>query len=271
MGSQIKFYEKNYIDIDNELGAISASDTVATNDGQLGVNFLRNRNNRSGWITNDSDDTAITQLIFNIGDIKPVDTIALIGHNFKEYDIRYIDSFGAFIDLLTETNDAKENTILEFEEIQTSAIYLRIYATQVANEDKRMNQTIITNKFGVGQLEGYPVIKNPRFDKNRKVSNMLSGKLYIAESLGGFSCSLDVESYNSDRDTSLFEDFYETRRSLLVNLSGGDEDQFLFKRNGYLNSNFFLMRPVNNYQPEWDKGVYTTGIKFSMKLEEVVK
>ena len=54
MSGQIKFYRKSHIDFDRINPEITVTDSVATNDGQEFINFLRNRNNNSGWNTSGS-------------------------------------------------------------------------------------------------------------------------------------------------------------------------------------------------------------------------
>ena len=89
--SQVKFFNKNHIDLDRPNPVLSVVDAVALNDGAAYLKYLRNRNNNSGWNTTGSTDAANTQLLFELFDLQKVDVVMLVVHNFKNYLIEYWD------------------------------------------------------------------------------------------------------------------------------------------------------------------------------------
>ena len=99
---------------------------------------------------------------------------------------------------------------------------------------------------------------------------MLSGKRNIVESLGSFEVQLDVASWRTENDLSLMENIYFKRQGVLLWLCGGDETQFSTVRMGYRLEDFYLVRPVSDYEPEYNKGLYKSGLQFSIKLAESV-
>lgn len=269
---QIRFFKKNKIDLSNTLASITVTDAIATNDGAAFVNFLRNRNNTSAWVTTGSDDAALTELVFDMTDERDVDTLILVDHNLKAYTIQYFNgaTFVDFSTTIAETVNTKDTTFHQFDKVTTSKIKLIIQGTFVADADKFIKQFIVTEKLVTGQLKGWPVIRRPRLNTNKKVAVMLSGKVNVTESIGGFSMDLQVRHWSIDSDLNIVEEIYLGRRGVLVWLSAGAEEQFQFKRIGYRNKDIFLMRATNDYGPEFVSGVYVNGLKITLKLRESI-
>ena len=271
MSGQIKFYRKNHIDIDRVNPEITVTDIVATNPGNDFVKFLRNRNNNSGWNTSGSNDSANTEILVDLKDFQKVDMIMLVRHNFKNFLIEYYD-FDAvtFVEYANFVNNVEKTTFIE-KSVYTNKIKITVFNTVIANDDKTMRQLIVTEKFFSGEFEGWPVINNPTSSFNKKVTNMISGKIRIVETRGSYSCDLDVKLLKIDSDLTLIENIYFNREGVLMLLSGGNEDQFSSRRVGYRNEDIVLVRPVNELELPFVKGIYSTGIKIKMKLAEAVR
>jgi len=271
MGSQIKFFTKNIIDIGNINASIFVTDTVATNNGQTFVDYVRNRNNWSAWATTGSTDAANTQLDIYFGDSREISSIILILHNFKNYTIQYWNgiSFQNFSTSISITNNTLETTSHEFTQVTTNQIRLIVTATMIANDDKFLRQLICIDKIGTGQLEAWPNIKNPTASLNKQSSKMISGKSNIIETSGYFQASLNLSYWKSANDLDMLERIFFRREGVLVWLCGGDETQFSSKRIGYRLQDIYLVRPTNEYEPEWNTSVYTNGLNIRMDLVEV--
>lgn len=272
LAGQIRFFKKNKLDLSNTLASITVTDATATNTGQDFVDFLRNRNNTSAWVTTGSDDAALTQLDVDFTDERDFDTIFLIKHNFADYTIQYWDGalYQDFSEPISVTGNTAATSFHQFDTVSTSKLRLIIQGTMVADADKKMFQFIATEKLATGQLEGWPVIRRPRLNTNKKISTMLSGKVNVTESIGGFGFDAQVRNWTIDSDLNIVEEIYFGRRGVLVWLSGGDEDQFRFKRFGYRDEDIFQMRAVNDYSPEWVSGVYKNGLRINMRLQESI-
>ena len=267
--SQIKLLYKNYVDIDNPNVTLTVTDAVATSSGQDIVDFIRNRNNNSAWLTTETSDAANTTLDIDLGDVQFIDTLILIGHNFKSFTIQYWDSgWTDFSTAIAETTNTDSSTEFTFTEVLTNKLQLILTGTQTADEDKVLKQLIVTKL--LRQLEAYPEIKNPSHTTNRSISKMISGKSNFVSQIGGFNVDLVLKYWNNDDDLSAIETIYTNRLPVLVWLCGGDEDQFKFKRIGYRKEDIYLMRPSNDYVPQWFSSIYTTGIDITIKLVEVV-
>jgi hypothetical protein len=272
MSSQIKFYNRNKLDLSNQDASITVTDNIASDNGQSIVNFVRNRNNNSAWITTESTDAAQTTLEIELGLEYLISNIFIVGHNLKSFTFQYWDGFNyvEFSTPISETINTRTTNFFEFNPVSTQKLKLVIYGTQVADSDKSIKQLILTDKVGVGKLVGWPQIKNPTHDTNKKITKMLSGKVNVVESVGAFSIQLSVSNWSIDSDLSLIEEVYFGRRGVLVLLSGEDELQFRTKRIGYRDEDIYFMRCVNDYVPEYNVGIYSNGLKITMNLTEAI-
>jgi len=270
MEYQILFLEKNKIDQDNNSGSITVTDAVAYNNGQEFVNRVRNRDNRSAWMTTDSTDAANTQLDIDLGEDEFITDIILVKHNWKSYTIQYWNgsSYINFSTVISPTNDTAETTHYNFNKIETSKIRIIILGTQVANDDKELFQLIITDR--IGRLEGWPEISGVEFDTSKKVTKMLSGKINMVESFEAFSFNLSLPVYSNDNDLDIFQSVYERRSGILVWLCGGAESQFKTVRKGYRLEDIFLVRPTNDYNSDLYKGMYKSGVKVNLQFKECI-
>lgn len=270
MSEQILFCRKNHIDLDRVNSTITITDAIATNTGQDSVDFLRNRNNISGWLTTDSTDAANTVILSSFGgDFEDVDYISLIRHNFKDYLVEWQDSFDVWATYVNVASNTKSTNVHQLTTpVNAKAIRITVTAMQTLDEDKEMRQLIITEK--KFKLVGWPVIKKPVHSRNRKNNKMLSGKINVVDTQGAFSVDLSIKLTGDDNDLSIHEDLYDQIEGLLLLLSGGDEDQFQTKRRGYRNEDIVLVKTINEYTNPYYKGQYISGIKVLIKLAEVI-
>jgi hypothetical protein len=240
--------------------------------GQDFVDFVRNRNNTSAWLTTDSTDAAGTKLVIDMTDDREFTEIILVKHNLKAFTIKYWDgaSFVDFSTPISETTNTETTNHYSFTKVVSDMIEIVITGTQVADDDKVIHQIIVTDEVLTGQLDGWPVIRRPRFITNKKISNMLSGKVNVVESVGGFSMELAVTNWNIDADLDIIEEVYFGRRGVLVWISGGNQTQFSHLRVGYRKEDIFFMRATNDYSPEWNRGIYNNGMRIRMRLQEAI-
>ncbi len=270
MSQQIRFFNKNFFDYAEDNTTITATDDVATNEGQAFVNLMRDRRNTTGWKTSGSSDAANCSLLFEFGDPKQCDTLVITNTNLKSYVLETFNGT-TWSTLSTVTDNEKDTIFLQFTELYIYKLRITINSTIVTDADKYISQVILTSKIGPGQFETWPQIKRPEHDTNKKVSQMLSGKMSVNEGVGGFNCRLEIRYLKSEADLDLIEQLYYHKAGFLVYLSGGDESQFSSRRKGYRNIDLYLMRFTDNYRPEWVKSIYVNGMKLKMMLKEVVK
>ena len=273
MGAKPKLFIKNYLDLDNPNVTITPSDDEATSNGLSSVSLLRNRNNISGWGTTGSSDTATTELDVNWIDLREVESIILVGHNFKSYTIQKWNG-SSFVDFATPINVTNSTDFVTEHQISNqniSRIKITITSTQVVDSDKFMRQLIVTRKLGAGQFLGWPNIRKFQNNQNRKAQNTLSGKAHVRSGLGGFVYELDFKVWPYDSDFNMIEElFFRNYSGALFWPSGGDETQFRYSRVGYRNEDIVLVKPIGEFDPVWEKGIYSNGLNFTLKLTEVI-
>lgn len=265
MSQQITFFQKNRADYSDTKVIATAS------EGNLFAPLVLNRNNTSGWGTSGSVDANNTTLTIDFGDTHTLTDLLLVKHNFKSFTAKYWDgaAWQDFSPAIAPTNCTDSTSRFSFSSVLAQKILITVLGTQVPNSDKSLCQVIATQL--IGQLTGWPVIKKPTHNRNKRITTMLSGKQYIAENVGGFAADLVVTNWSSSADLSIVENLFDSNEGFLVWLGGGDETQFSSIRQGYRKEDLYLMRCSNNYMPEWAQGFYKSGLAITISLQEVVR
>lgn len=262
MSGQIIFFKKNLADYDDENVIASAS------EGSEFASYVQNRNNTSAWITSGSVDANNTTFEIDFAEEKAVTDLIFVKQNWKSYLIEYWDgaAYQAMPTPISVTNNTEVTRRHSFTLLNTQKFRVTIRGTMVANAEKYLYQFIATTV--IGQLDGWPVIDEPTHNRNKQSKPMLSGKTNIADNVGGFSFTLKVPDWRNSSDLAIVESLYTANEGFLVWPCGGVATQFTASVIGYRLEDFYLMRPANNYMPEWRQGFYTSGLDLKVKLTE---
>ncbi len=264
MAQQIILFEKNR-------GDFSETDVVATASQGVGFEtFAINRSNLSAWVTTGSVDADNTTFELDFGDLRDIDNIILVLHNFKNYTIQYWNgsAWTNFSTSISVTNNTSDTTRHSFTLVETTKVKLTVTGTMVANADKYLHQFICTKL--IGQLNGWPIIKNAIRGRNKQRTKMLSGKESVREQIGFFSCTLEIAVTSDEEDLDLVEDLQDSNDGFLLWLCGGSESQFSSARQGYRLEDIPLVKCANEYKPNFYKGIYSLGLPVTLDLVEVV-
>ncbi len=266
------FYEKSFMDLNNESIVLTVTDAVASDTGSASLDAIRNRNNASGWGTTESTDAANTQIDVDFGDIVEIDTLLLILHNFKAYTIQYdLDSAG-FTDFSTVINvsgNTENVTKHEFVPVELDTIRLIITGAMTVDADKFLRQMIATNK--IGQPLTQMKITNVQQSQNKNTIRTLSGKHRVSRSVGGFEFTMSKNNFSHMEDIRIFQNMYSLQSGFLVWLNGDDTDQFRVPNvQGYRREDIFLMIISNEYEPNWSDGRYQWGIDLRIDFVESI-
>lgn len=265
----IKFYKRNKYDLSNSRPTTTITDAVATDKGESYVDLMRNRRNTSGWMTTGSTDAANTQIDIDFNDEVEIDSIMILKHNLKAFTIRYYNgsSYVDFSTAISETTNTAGSNYYSFTLVSTSAIRIIITGAQTVDADKFINQLIFTES--LGEFSEEPQIM-AEFDKDRKVTRFLSGKNYVAKSIGGFMCKLRKRAVANQSDISLISTLFDSFDGFLVSLSGGTSTQFEFTVPGYRLEDVFFMNCSKEYKPDYNGGYFKHGQDLDMSLIEVI-
>lgn len=264
----IKFFRKNIIDLTNPLVTVTVTDSVATDTGNDFTSLMRNRNNNSGWGTTGSSDAGTTTMVIAFGETRSFTTIHLIGHNLKSYTLKYWNgsAWTDFSTAIAPTTNTATTTYYTFTEVSSTQLQLIINGTVVANADKYLKQFIVSEILGTLSIE--PEIQ-PQWDKDRKLTKFISGKSYVAKSVGAFNVRIKMKSASNSTDLTLVETLFASYEGFLVWLGGGDESQFESVREGYRLQDIFLMDISNEYDVAYVESRWYHGLPIDLKLVEV--
>ena len=269
MGQQIRFFGIPPSDYSNQNVSFTVSDPLADSDGQDIVNFLRNRNLTSSWLTTGSLDANETELLVDFIDSHALTSLFLVKHNLKSFKLEFFDG-AALREFDNVTDNTKETTEHVFPD-GANVVYIKltIFGTMIPDADKRITQFLASIQ--IGQLEGWPEISGMTHTTGMKVSTMLSGKSAISNSVGGTSFDLKVKVEESQADVDLFESlYYMHKRGVMVYVGGGNDSQFRIRVKGYRLEDFYIMKPVKDYRADLYKSLYESGPKIDIKLREVI-
>lgn len=265
----IKFFRKNIIDLSNDLVTITITDSVATDTGEDFAYLMRNRNNNSGWATTGSTDAAGTTMVVDFGEERSFNCIHLIGTNLKSFTLKYWNgsAWTDFSTAINETTNTLSTNFYNFTTVAGSQLQLVISGTQVADADKYIKQFLVTEIIGTFSVQ--PELK-PQWDKDRKTTKFLSGKNFVAKSVGGFNLGIRMKSASLDADFAIIESLFNSYEGFLVWPCGNDVSQFTDGvREGYRLEDIFLMDLSNEYSPEYIDSRWANGLPIDLKLVEV--
>lgn len=263
VGKQICFFEKNFLDLDNE------SATVSATQGNDFAKYVRSRSLRSAWLTTGSVDADNTEFEIDLANSFNIDRMILVDHNFKSYKIEQYDfDSGLWTSIFDTTNDVNTTSEIVLSEFYGQRFKITIRGTKVADSDKRLNRVLITKK--LGQFRYWPKIDNPVVDQGRSVRKTLSGKSSVLRTVGAFRCSLKISNWKNADDLALIEALYRQVQGFEVWFSAGDETQFYYTAEGYRSRDIYLMGFSNDWSPSFKNGIYSAGMEVDLNLIEVV-
>lgn len=257
--------------------------TINCSTGQASGNFAIDRNPITYWRSVGSDDLTTEELeIVFMGD-QTFDRILLLDHNFKEYNIQYF-SGGMYVDFdnvvglsgsladISETVYARDTSYYEFDEVTTSKIRVQIVKTQVADEQKYLNQVIVCEELGT--LVGHPDIKGTELDRQLRNQKMLSGRILSQKSDEVFEVQLDFKDYPASlsNDIDLMFSLHDIDDTFLIWLCGGRFGSNYFRKQlrGYRLRDVFPVQMVSTVKPIYSNNVFVNSVNLSVKFQEAV-
>lgn len=266
----IKFFEKNYLDLDNTDASITVTDSTASNDGSSAIDFVRDRKNTSGHQTVGSDDAANTQYDIDLGEPRDINRILLLNHNFEAYTIQY-KSGASYVDFSTAISvsaNTAASTYHEFNSVAAQEIRIIVTACQTTDADKTISQIIVTTEIGeFSSIE--PNVSGMIADQRRSADTYVSGKRNVVRAVGGLSLKMEKANVTDSAALDLQRELFQIFDGFLVYLSGGDASQFDNDVDGWRLQDIYLMMPVNERPLEFEDGRFKHGNRIRLDLVEV--
>jgi hypothetical protein len=265
MATAMKFFRKSRCDYEFSYVSATASNSPST------AGYALQRSNRTGWGTSGSSDAENTTYTVAFGDVVTVDSILLIGHNWKNYKIQYLADDGItwtdFSPAVNPTISTDSTTLHSVPSTNTSGLKVTIYGTQTPDSEKILNQFIATTL--IGQLTGFPTPDKPTLGRALQEQKTPSGKSRILSNIGAYSVSLRFPIWNIDADLTIVETLINMNEGFLFWPCGGSQSQFFSVRQGFRLQDIYLVRCKNEYQPKLYKGHYSIGMEIQLDLAEV--
>lgn len=267
----IKFFRKNYGDIDNASCLVSVSSGTATR------NNARDRRTYTKWSSVDSDDSTTETFEYDFGASYAVDRIILVRNNFKAFTVKYWDGsawahFSSVVTKegsqsnITETVNTKSTNYYEVASVSTQKIQVEITTTQTVDAEKEMYELIATEELGT--FESYPVYEQS-FELNQAKKETIGGKCKYSILDEKFSCTLGFEAYGNPADHALIQSIWQEREEFLIYPCGGNEAQFRYARQGNRLQDIYLVWFDGTFAPNHLRNVYVLPLSYSVTLVEV--
>jgi hypothetical protein len=267
----IKFFYKNYADIDN------ASCLVSCSTGSALRGSLRDRKTYTRWESSGSSDATTETITVDFGASHAINRLILVKNNFKAFSVTYWNG-SAWTDFSTvvtkegsqakveETTNAKTTNYYEFTEVTTDKIKITVTTTQTANAEKYVGEVIATKE--IGTMTGYPN-QSQTFEKIQVKKETLGGKPKFSILDESYSTTLDFSNYPTTEDHALIQTLWEGNEEFLIYPCGGNTAQFRFPRKGTRLEDVFLVWFDSDFSPNFTSNVYSLGMNYQIKLVEV--
>lgn len=272
----IKIFETN-----KALYKDGASVTVST--GSASKNYMLDRNPFTVWRSVGSNDSTTETITITLPSLMYIDRLALIGHNFKDFDIQWQtfivgtwNDFTSVVGLdgslgsINHTTYDKSVAYYEFDSVQTQSIRIRADKTQIVDAEKYLNSVIVTTI--IGTMSGFPIVQ-PLARRNSKVQDMLSGRKSVSKSIETFSCAIDFAGYPTayTADLQLMYTLTDRDEPFQVWVCGGNfgSPYFGHTLRGFRLQDFITMHVTADPEQSYQNNIYIGPIEASFVLEEV--
>lgn len=256
---------------------------ISATSGEAGAPLALDRNPITYWRSVDSNDTVTETIIIDLVEEMTINRIILADHNWKSFTVKYYTG-GAYTHFssvtgidgakanVTETVFADDTAYYEVASVSTASIEITVTTTQTANQQKYINQIILTEE--IGTLSGYPKISSATHDRNLRKREMLSGKALIIKSEQSFKTQLKFDSYPASLSSDIDLMFYlhDIEDNFIIWLCGGRRGSSYFKKQlpGFRLKDAYTVQVVDVITVNYDSNIYKNPINMTVKFEEAV-
>lgn len=257
--------------------------TCEASSGDVVQDFCIDSNPITFWNSVDSDDTIseTLEIVFEEADIT---RLFLLDHNFKEYTIQWwngssyqnftnvVGLDGALVGNISETTYSQDTSYYEFTEVTTRKILITVVKTQTVNDEKYLNQVIVTSELGT--LTGYPDISKLKHSRSTVTMPMLSGKDIVIKGYASVSFSLVFKNYPASytTDLDLIFTLFDKADPFLIWLCGGRYGTTYFKYTirGFRLKDVYQCQVEGDLPVDYYKNAYVLPIDSEIKFTEHV-
>lgn len=276
IGGGIKFFE-----ISSNL-LVNGANASATS-GNDSVPYILGLNRDASWRSVGSGDMTTEKIIVGFPGPMTIDRLFLIGHNFKNYMVQW-DNMGTWTDFtnvlgidgtksgINESNYALETSYYEFDPITTMNLQITMNTTQIADQDKFLNQVTATTELGT--LVGYPIVSEIDVNRSMRANQTVSGKYIVEKSIETVGFNLQLKKYATSpayvADMDLLMSLHDREKAFNAWLCGGRQgaNYFNVTLRGFRLRDLLqvqIIKPLNN---TYDQNMYRTQINGQFSFYE---
>lgn len=278
----IKFFETNKV-------LESTGATISASSGANSAENAIDRNTLTVWRSVGSNDSTQEILIITPANPISVNRIFCLGINWKDFDIQY-DSDGtptwtnfssvrgldtdplSLGSQINETIWADSSAYYEVASVTAYAFRIRIDKTQVANQEKYLNQFIATT--ALGDLLGFPIIESVTPDRNARVSKSSSGRVSIMKGLETFAININFDNYpiGFKDDVNFMFTLHDDDDPFLIWLCGGNRNAPYFGHTarGFRLEDVIPMQIASAPDQTYRNNIYISQLSMQFTLQESI-
>lgn len=271
MTGGVSFFENSYARFKDGASIMASSNQ---NDAKY---CLQHSERYYRWQSVGSDDVTAETLTISLPVAKTISRIFLIGHNFRNFNIRYgsgndftnIRGLDGHKTALNEDAYERDTAYYEFDPVLIDTITIEINTTQSTDAEKYLTSFIVTNE--IGTFRGFPDTKDLDLDRNESEQKGVGGALRILKSREMAKLKLKLSYYPLQEDIDLISVLQERDDPFFVWPNGGRPNQFRLVQRGWRLSDLYLMQVSGPLQVGYARNIYVLGVDQSLTLKEVTR
>jgi hypothetical protein len=257
--------------------------TIAATSGNDAAPYVLDLNPDTRWRSVGSTDANTQQMQIDFTIPTRVSRILIVDHNLKQFQVKY-DVAGVWTSFsnvkgidgartgISETAFHDDTAYYEFDEVTTSSILISMDKTQVVDDEKYMNQVVVTRE--IGTLQGYPTVKKLTVSKNSRIQQTISGKFSVQKSVETASFAMTFKDYPSETtygpDMDVMMTLHDSQDPFLVWMCGGRRgaNYFRYTLRGWRLKDIYQMQVTKPFDVFYTNNIYQGGLNNLVQLDE---
>lgn len=273
----VSFFEKSKILYDESASATASSNSANANLALGNDKFFK-------WESNGSSDGDTQTLTITPNNTITASRLFILGHNLKDFTVSvtgqnitglesgFTADFGGAATLVSGDIDqddlSTDTAYYEFDSVSITELVISATHTQVADEEKRITQVILTDE--IGTLTGYPEINGVSIDPDLKSQETIAGGFHIERGRENASFDMRLSTYPLQDDVDILDGLFDRTDPFLVWLCGGKPNQFTRKTRGWRAEDLYQMKVENTLNNGYFRNVYSLGVNQRYSFKQVV-
>ncbi len=173
---------------------------------------------------------------------------------------------------IIETAFADDTAYYEFDSVTSDKLRIQILKTQVVDDEKNINQIIMTTEKGT--LVGFPEIITP-LRRNSSIRQLLDGRVSVSKSEETFNYSLNFSGYPAQTDfipdVDLMNTLFDGEDTFIIWPCGGRRGSLFFNTTlrGFRLKDAIQSQIINDpFEPSYVRGIYVAPINLNVEMRE---